>query len=77
MDDFADSIGKIEKLVSSNTLKDTGWDSAKLTKRHVVEEVSELKQQSGKDILIGSWSLIIQPLKSNLIDEFQICIHPL
>ena len=76
MDDFAISIDKIQKLVFSNTLKDTGWDSAKLANRPLDEEVLELKQQSGKDILVGSRSLIIQLLNSNLIDEFQICIHP-
>ena len=37
----------------------------------------ELKQQSGRNILIGSRSLIIQLLNNNLIDEFQICIHPI
>ncbi|MFN3757545.1 MAG: dihydrofolate reductase family protein, partial [Flavobacterium sp.] len=31
----------------------------------------------GRDILIGSRSLIIQLLNRNLIDEFQICIHPM
>ena len=36
-----------------------------------------LKQQSGKDILIGSRSLIIQLINFDLIDEFQICIHPM
>jgi dihydrofolate reductase len=76
MDDFAISINKIQKLVFSNTLTDTGWDSAKLAKRPLSEEVLELKQQSGKDVLVGSRSLIIQLLNSNLIDEFQICIHP-
>lgn len=76
MDDFAISIDKIQKLVFSNTLKDTGWDSAILAKRPLDEEILELKQQSGKDILVGSRSLIIQLLNSNLIDEFQICIHP-
>jgi dihydrofolate reductase len=76
MDDFAISINKIQKLVFSKTLKDTGWDTAKLTKRPLYEEVLELKQQVGKNILIGSRSLIIQLLNSNLIDEFQICIHP-
>src|SRR5690349_18327588 len=58
--DFAISIDKIQKLVFSNTLKATGWDSAKLAKRPLDEEILELKQQSGKDILIGSRSLIIQ-----------------
>jgi dihydrofolate reductase len=76
MNDFAASIDKIEKLVFSNTLKDTGWDSAKLANRPVDEKVLELKQQSGKDIFVGSRSLIIQLLNSNLIDQFQICIHP-
>ena len=76
MDDFAISIDKIQKLIFSNTLKDTGWNSAELAKRPLEEEILELKQQAGKDILVGSRSLIIQLLNSNLIDEFQICIHP-
>gem|GEM_PF-4966870 len=31
---------------------------------------------AGVDIFVGSRSLIIQLLNSNLIDELQICIHP-
>ncbi|MES2479201.1 MAG: dihydrofolate reductase family protein [Bacteroidota bacterium] len=77
MDDFAISIDKIPKLVFSNTLKDTSWDSAKLSDNSLNEKVLELKQESGKDILVGSRSLIIQLFNSNLIDEFQICIHPI
>jgi dihydrofolate reductase len=76
MNDFAISIDKIPKLVFSNTLKGTGWDTAKLAKRPLDEEVLELKQQSEKDIFVGSRSLIIQLLNSNLLDEFQVCIHP-
>ena len=76
MNDFAISIDKIEKLVFSNTLKNTGWNTAKLANRPLDEEILELKQLSGKDIFVGSRSLIIQLLNSNLIDEFQICIHP-
>lgn len=77
MDNFAISIDKIPKLVFSDTLKDTNWDSAKLSDKPLNEKVLELKQESGKDILVGSRSLIIQLLNSNLIDEFQICIHPI
>jgi len=76
MDDFANAIDKIPKLVFSNTLKETGWDTAKLAGKSLAEEVLELKQQPEKDILIGSRSLIIQLLNIHLIDEFQICIHP-
>ncbi|MFN3873668.1 MAG: dihydrofolate reductase family protein [Ignavibacterium sp.] len=77
MDDFAAAIDKIPKIVFSKTLKDTNWDSAGLSDRPLNEKVLELKQQSGNDILIGSRSLIIQLLNSNLIDELQICIHPI
>lgn len=76
MDDFAISIDKIEKRVFSNTLTGTGWNTAHLATRPLAEEVLKLKQQAGKDILVGSRSLIIQLLNSNLIDELQICIHP-
>ncbi len=76
MNEFATSIDKIDKLIFSSTLKDTGWDTAKLAKCTLDEEVLELKQQPGKDIFVGSRSLIIQLINSNLIDEFQLCIHP-
>ena len=76
MDEFAVAIDKIPKIVFSHTLKNTEWDSAKLSNQPIEEEVSGLKQQSGKDILVGSRSLIIQLLNINLIDEFQLCVHP-
>jgi dihydrofolate reductase len=77
MDDFALAIDKIPKIVFSHTLKNTEWDSAKLATKEIEKEVFELKQQPGKDILVGSRSLIIQLINLNLIDEFQICIHPM
>ena len=76
MNDFAIAIDKIPKIVFSHTLKNVEWESAKLANRDIEEEVLELKQQSGKDILVGSRSLIIQLMKLNLLDEYQLCIHP-
>lgn len=77
MNDFAIAIDKIQKIVFSHTLKNVDWESAKLASRSIEEEVSALKQQSGKDIFIGSRSLIIQLMKLNLIDEFQLCVYPM
>lgn len=34
------------------------------------------RQQSGKNIFVGIRSLIIQLIKLDLIDEFQLCIYP-
>ena len=76
MDDFAMAIDKIPKIVFSHTLKNTEWDSAELANRPIEEMVKELKQQSGRDILVGSRSLIIQLMELNLIDEYQLCVHP-
>ncbi|MFC4874298.1 dihydrofolate reductase family protein [Negadavirga shengliensis] len=75
-DEFAVVIDSIPKVVFSHTLKNTAWESAKLANRAIEEEVLDLKQQPGKDILVGSRSLIIQLMKRNFIDEYQICIHP-
>lgn len=76
MNDFAIAIDKIPKIVFSHTLNNVEWKSATIAKHDLKEEVLELKQQSGKDILVGSPSLIIQLMKLNLIDEYQLCVHP-
>ena len=76
MDDFAKAIDKIPKIVFSHTLKNVEWDSAELSSQPVEEMVLKLKQQPGKDIFVGSRSLIIQLMNLNLIDEYQFCVHP-
>ncbi len=76
MDDFATAIDKAPKIVFSHTLKNTGWDSAELSDKPLEEKVLELRQQPGKDIYVGSRSLIMQLMKLNLLDEFQLCVYP-
>jgi dihydrofolate reductase len=79
MNDFAHAIDQIPKIVFSNTLKDVDWESARLSDQSLEEVVSELKQsrdESNKPIFAGSRSLIAQLMNLNLIDEYQICIHP-
>jgi dihydrofolate reductase len=76
MDDFAVAIDKVPKIVFSHTLKSVEWESAKLANRDLEEEVLKLRQQSGKDIFICSPSLIVALTKLNLIDEYQLCVHP-
>jgi dihydrofolate reductase len=84
MDDFAVTIDNIPKVVFYRTLKNvdqitTGWKTARLAKKDLKEEVLELRQSpngEGKDILVGSRSLIVALMNYNLIDELQLCIHP-
>jgi len=76
MDDFAKAIDRIPKIVFSTTLRETGWNTATLANEPLKETVLKLKQQSGGDILIGCRSLIVAAANLNLIDEYQLCIHP-
>jgi dihydrofolate reductase len=77
MDEFAVTINNIPKVVFSHTLKNVEWNTARLAKKDIKEEVLELRQQAGKDILVGSRSLIVTLLNLNLIDEFQLCVQPI
>jgi dihydrofolate reductase len=76
MDRFAEVIDRIPKVVFSHTLKETGWDTARLAGRDLKEEVLKLRQKEGKDILVGSPGLIVSLTQLRLIDEYQLCIHP-
>ena len=76
-DEFAVIIQDISKIVFSHTLKNVEWENAKLAKGGIKEEVLELKQQAGKDILVGSPSLIVTSMNLNLVDEFQISVQPI
>jgi dihydrofolate reductase len=76
MDDFALVMDSIPKIVFSHTLRNVEWHSAKLANQPIEKVVSELKQQSGNSVLVGSRSVIIQLMKLNLIDELQLCVHP-
>jgi dihydrofolate reductase len=79
MDEFAVVMDKVPKIVFSHTLKNVDWDSARLAKRDIEEEVLELRQSrhgGRKDIFVGSPGLIVALTKLNLIDEYQLCVHP-
>jgi dihydrofolate reductase len=76
MDDFAVAIERVPKVLFSRTVKSVGWHNARLATKDLKDEVLELKQQSGKDVFVGSPSLILQLTNLNLIDEWQLCVHP-
>ena len=76
MDEFAVAIDRVPKIVFSRTLENVDWESAKLASRDIEEEVLELKQHADKNIFVGSPGLISELTNLNLIDEYQICVHP-
>ncbi len=75
--EFAVLINNISKIVFSHTLTNVDWENVKLAKKDIKEEVLELKQQEGKNILAGSRSLIEALMQLDLIDEYQLCVQPI
>lgn len=76
MDEFAIVMNGIHKVVFSGTLKNIDWESAELSQYSLEEEVQNMVLSSGSDILVGSRSLIIQLLQLKLLEELQLCLHP-
>ena len=76
MDEFAVLIDNISKIVYSRTLKNVDWKNTILKKEIIKEEVLELKQQAGKNILAGSPGLIVALTQLDLIDEYQLGVQP-
>ena len=78
-DDFAVLIDNISKIVFSRTLKKVDWKNTIVKKEIVKEEILELKQSrngGSKNILVGSPGLIVALAQLDLIDEYQLCVHP-
>lgn len=73
---IADKLNSMKKYVVSSTLEKTEWNS-RLVKDDLAEEVTKLKKQGGKDLLIMNSSSIAQEcMKHGLIDEYWLTIHP-
>lgn len=75
-DDFAVIIDEIPKMVFSRTLEKVEWRNTMLKNEIIRDEILELKHQKGKNILAGSPSLIVALANLDVIDEYQLCIHP-
>ncbi len=77
INEFAVLIDNLPKVVFSKTLQSVSWRNSTLLHGGLHEEILKLKQQSGKDITVGSPSLIVQLTQLGLIDEYRLCVHPI
>ncbi len=73
---FANTLNPMSKVVFSKTLKNVGWNT-KLVDSLIPEEISKMKSEEGRDILLGGGASIAQAfMQHNLIDEFQLVVQP-
>lgn len=81
MDHPENSAGRVftntHKVVFSKTLERSEWENTVLAKGDLVEEITALKQQPGKDIIAyGGAAFVSALINHRLIDEFHLFINP-
>jgi dihydrofolate reductase len=73
----AEKMNSLPKIVFSKTLSKVEWQNTRLIKEDYIKEISKLKQQPGRDLIIfGSSDLAVTFLQHNLIDEYRIMVNP-
>jgi dihydrofolate reductase len=76
-DEIADKMNNLPKIVFSKTLQTAEWKNSRLVKDNAVEEVSKLKQQAGKDLVVlGSAMLASSLMQRGLVDEYRVILQP-
>jgi dihydrofolate reductase len=75
--EIADKMNNLPKIVFSKTLREVKWNNSRLVKGNISEEISKMKQHSGKDIVIfGSGSIVSTLMQLGLIDEYRFIVNP-
>ena len=74
---FAKKIAALPKIVFSKTLEKSTWNNTTLAKGDLAEEVTRLKKEDGKDLLVfGGANFVSSLIKEGLIDEYHLIINP-
>ena len=69
---------KVHKVVLSKTMKDAGLTNTKIISDNLSDRINEIKQQSGKDILLfGSPTATHSLIQLNLIDGYWLFVNPI
>ena len=74
---FSKKMIEIPKVVFTKTLNKSRWINTDIATGDLVEEVSKIKSQNGRDIIVyGGASFDSSLIKEKLIDEFYLFINP-
>lgn len=77
---ITDQMNEIQKVIFSRTRESVEWgkwNNAHLLKEGLAEEISRLKQQPGKDmVLFGGVSIARSFISLGLIDEYRLLMVP-
>ena len=77
-DEGAHYFNSVRKYVVSGTLEEPlEWNNVTLIKDDIVEEITNLKQQEGRDIAVhGSATLVQTLMRHDLVDRYRLLVYP-
>src|SRR5437899_826819 len=68
-------LNRMQKYVVSTTLSAAPWKDSTIIRENVVEAITKLKQQTGKDMILDcSASLVHSLMGTDLIDEYRFLV---
>jgi dihydrofolate reductase len=74
---YAAPMNQIPKVVFSESLKAADWAETRIISGDLSQEISQLKQGPGGDLLAHGGARFAQSLvRSGLIDEYRLMVHP-
>lgn len=70
-------LNDLRKYVVTNTLPQLDWQNSTIINGNIAKEVAQPKKQDGPLIQVhGSWQLVQELLKHNLVDELRLWTFP-
>jgi dihydrofolate reductase len=75
--EFARAFVSIDKIVFSRSLDSAEDKNTRIVRTDLGEEILKLKQEHGKNILVGGVSVPSQLIKLGLVDEYCFVIGPI
>jgi dihydrofolate reductase len=77
MNEFADTFDSINKIVFSQSLDSAEGQNTRIVRTKLQDEILKLKQEQGKNILIGGVAIPSQLIELGLVDEYHFVVQPI
>jgi dihydrofolate reductase len=75
--EFARTFDSLQKIVFSRSLASAEDKKTRIIRTNLHDEILKLKQEPGKDILVGGVSIPSQLIELGLVDEYRFVVGPI
>jgi dihydrofolate reductase len=75
--EFARAFDSVKKIVFSRTLGSAEDKNTRIVRTNLRDEIARLKQEPGKNILVGGVDIPSQLIELGLIDEYRFVVGPI